>query len=86
MAKCHRALEHYDLALEMQRELEDEYAALGEVSGFVFEEIGECLLRKGALDAARPYFAKAYEELCKDQWLTNDEPKRLERLRELGGG
>jgi tetratricopeptide (TPR) repeat protein len=85
VAKCRRALGEVSAALAMQRELEQEYASLGERSGFVFEEIAECLYGLGDHEAAKPYFAQAYEELCKDQWLVSDEPQRLERLKSLAG-
>jgi hypothetical protein len=32
---------------------------------------------------ARPYFAAACEELSKDPWLAENEPARLQRLKEL---
>lgn len=44
-------------------------AALGEASGFTFEEIGECLLALGRADEARPYFAQACAALSNDAWL-----------------
>ena len=49
------------------------------------EEIAECLLALGRADEAQPYFAKAHEALSKDAGLVDNEPKRIERLAELGG-
>jgi tetratricopeptide (TPR) repeat protein len=85
IARCHRSMGHIDEALQRQRQLEAEYAELGERSGFVFEEIAECLLAKGRPEEAKPYFAQAYEELCKDNWIVEDQPKRLARIKQLAG-
>ena len=58
----------------------------GEVDGYVFEELGECLLLRGEADEARSYFARAYAALSKDAWLETNEPDRLARLKQLGDG
>ena len=50
----------------------------------MFEELGECLLAHGRGDEARPFFARAHEELSKDAYLAENEVARLERLRQLG--
>lgn len=72
-----------EAALAEQRALLAEYEALGQPSGYVFEEIGEGLLLLGDEAAARPFFAAAYRELSADPWLAAEEPARLERLRAL---
>jgi hypothetical protein len=46
--------------------------------------LGECLLALDRRVEARPYFARAYSELAQDPWLAEDEPTRLERLKQLG--
>jgi hypothetical protein len=61
-----------------------EYERAGQRSGYVFEEIAECLALLGEAEAARPFFADAYAELSGDPWLAANEPARLERLRALG--
>ncbi len=71
-------------ALAEQRALLAEHEALGQPSGYVFEEIGECMRLLGDEAAAQPYFAAAYRELSADPWLAAEEPDRLERLRALG--
>ena len=81
MARCLRSLGRVDEALAMQRALLDEFNAAGETDGYVFEEIGECLLALNQLDDAVPYFAKAYEILSQDAWLVAQEPARLQRLK-----
>ena len=68
----------------MQMALQDELESAGESDGYVFEEIGECLLLLNRLEEARPYFLKAYALLTKDTWLVDKEPERLARLKELG--
>ena len=84
VTRVRRDLGQVDVALAEQRALLAEHEALGERSGYVFEEIGECLLLLGDPEGARPYFGKAYRELSADPWLVANEPQRLERLRVLG--
>ena len=85
VAKALRLLGKVDSALTMQRELEKEWKESGEEQdGYVFEEMAECLLvLKKDLEATH-YFALAYQYLSKDPWLSQDEPQRLQRLKELG--
>jgi tetratricopeptide (TPR) repeat protein len=74
-----RSLKEYADALEIQLELLEE----GYESGFVYEEIGECMLLLGQEEKAKPYFKTAYEKLKDDGWLVKYESERLERLKEL---
>ncbi len=86
VARCHRSLGRLDEALAAQRGLLAELEAAGEKEGYyVYEELGECLLALGRKDEATPWFARAYEELAKDDWYVKNEAPRLARLRELGG-
>ncbi|MEX2214317.1 MAG: tetratricopeptide repeat protein [Phycisphaeraceae bacterium] len=85
VARALRSLGRVDEALLMQQELEKAHAAKGKADGYVFEEIGECLLLLKREAEAKAYFAKAYAELSKDEWLKANEAKRLQRLAELGG-
>jgi hypothetical protein len=64
--------------------LKKEYEADGEKDGFVFEEIGECLLALNRVAEARPYFSQAHEILAQEAWVAEKEPARLARLKELG--
>lgn len=84
VAKGLRFTGKVDSALHMQRELLAESEKSGEPDGYVYEEIAECLLLQKQDAEAKPYFAKAYEQLSKDAWLARDEPDRLERLKKLG--
>jgi len=83
VAKALRMMDHTEEALEMQRNLFEQYQAAGKKSGYVYEEIAECLTVMGEEQEARGWFAAAYEELSKDPGLA-DEQDRLSRLRELG--
>jgi tetratricopeptide (TPR) repeat protein len=84
VARCLRTLGRADEALTRQRELAVELDAAGETDGFVFEELGECLLALGRVEEARPWLTLAHLELSRDPWLVESEPERLERLRALG--
>jgi tetratricopeptide (TPR) repeat protein len=79
-----RSLGRIEEALAVQRALEEEWTRTGETSGYVEEELGECLLALGETNAARAHFARAHAELSKDPWLAENEPARLARLAELG--
>jgi len=80
-----RSLGLVEEALSRQMALKHEWEADGvERDGFVFEEIGECMLLLHREVEARRYFSKAYEILKEDSWLVEREPDRLARLKELG--
>jgi tetratricopeptide (TPR) repeat protein len=84
VARTLRAMDSVDQALSMQMGLIDELKENGlEQDGYVYEEIGECLLAKGKKDDAKPYFKQAYDLLSKDIWLQENEKDRLNRLKEL---
>jgi len=72
-------------ALALLRELEAEWAAAGEESGYVVEDMAECYAVLGRHDEARSYYARAYTLLAQESWLVRHEAARLARLRELGG-
>ena len=85
IGRTYRSLDRIDKALAVQKELLDEIQRKGLTqSGFVFEELAECLLIKNSHDEAKEYFRKAYEILSKDIWLKANAADRLQRLRELG--
>lgn len=83
VARARRSLGRVDEALAIQRGLEKELATVGEEDGYVFEEIGECLLSLGNTSEATPYFGKAHALLSADTWLVENEGERIERLKEL---
>jgi tetratricopeptide (TPR) repeat protein len=85
VARCLRSLNRVEESLSKQLILEKEFESVGETDGYVFEEIGECLLLLDRKEEARPYFAKAYEVLSQDGFLVANEAERLERLKQLAG-
>jgi tetratricopeptide (TPR) repeat protein len=88
VARALRSLNRIEEALSKQLTLKAEYEATseGDRDGFVYEEIGECLLALERTQEAKPYFAKAHEILSQDTWLVEKEPERLERIKKLGAG
>lgn len=85
VARVLRALGRLDEALALQQALLHEFETTGAMSdGFVYEELGECLLALGQAETARPYFTQAYTYLSQQAWLVKSEPTRLERLKTLG--
>ena len=84
VGRTYRSLNRFDEALALQQALLAEYQGVGQTDGFVYEELGECLLALGRGDEARPYFAHAYNELSQLDWLAADEPERMARLKLLG--
>ena len=83
VARTLRSLGRIEEALARQMTLEEEFESAGEADGFVFEEIGECLLALNRQRDARPYFLRAYEVLSLDPSLLENEPERLARLSDL---
>jgi tetratricopeptide (TPR) repeat protein len=86
VGRCLRALGRPAEALEIQRELQAEDEAAGAADGFVYEELAENLAAMGRSDEARPYFAKAADQLSQDQWFVENEAARLASLKERAGG
>lgn len=86
VAKTLRLMGRTKQALAMQQRLLRAYRRARSRDGYVFEELGECLLTLGRTREARGFFRRAHAELSKDPWLVGAEPKRLKRLRELGAG
>jgi tetratricopeptide (TPR) repeat protein len=82
IARCRRSQGELEAALGEQQAVLAELDELGETDGYVFEEIGECLLALGRVDEAQAHFAHAVELLADDPSLADD-PERLERLRSL---
>ena len=85
VAKALRLMGRTSEALLMQRRLLEDWRRANSKDGFVFEELGECLLSLERSREARQYFRLAYAELSKDSWLIAHEPKRLKRLQRLVG-
>ncbi len=84
IARTYRSIGKLDAALQIQNELLAELQATGQKDGYVYEELAEChqALRKPEL--AEPYFKLAHEELSRNEWLKDNKPERIKRLKELG--
>ena len=80
IARTYRALGRVQEALELQLQLEKESK---EQDGYIFEEIGECLLVLERKEESKPHFAKAYALLNEDKYLQRFEADRLKRILEL---
>jgi tetratricopeptide (TPR) repeat protein len=84
IGRCYRSLGRVDEALDVQYALEKEIEEKGlDPDGYVFEEIGECLLIQEKGEEAKPYFKKAYDLLSLDPWIALNDEARLERLKKL---
>jgi len=84
VARTLRSMNRVEEALSNQMELKKEIELTGEEDGFVYGEIGECLLALHRPVEAQPFFAKAHKILSQDTGLVEQETRRLERLKELG--
>ncbi|OFZ19410.1 MAG: hypothetical protein A2X94_13800 [Bdellovibrionales bacterium GWB1_55_8] len=84
VGKTLRALNRFDEAFEIQSHLVEELSRLSLKNGYVYEELAECLQSLKKTAEAQPYFDIAYHELAKDEWLSDNNPARLKRLKDLG--
>ncbi len=89
MARCWaartlRMMDRVEEALTMQQEVQLELKQLGVSDGVVLEEIGECLRSLKRNEESQSYFKRAYDLLSTEEWLTNNEPARIKRLKTLG--
>ena len=84
VARCKRSLGRNEEALEEQLAIQRDYFPnVDEIDGYVAEEIAECLLALEKRQEAREYFALAHKQLSADEWLSQNEPGRIARLKEL---
>lgn len=86
VGRCLRSLGRFNDALTIQHALEAEHSGAGSVDGYVFEEIAENLEALGKIEEARPYFEKAFQALCKDEWFVKNETARLASLKVRADG
>jgi tetratricopeptide (TPR) repeat protein len=85
VARTLRSLGRVDESLNKQLELKKWWEEnVKDEDGYIYEEIGECLILQNKNEEAKPNFKKAYEILSKDIWLAANEKDRLERLKKLG--
>ena len=85
VGRTYRSLGRIEEALGIQEALLKEIIDNNiEQDGYVYEEIGECLLLLGREEESVQHFKKAYEFLSQDIWLKDNEKERIERLKKLG--
>jgi len=84
IARTFRSLDRIEEALELQCELLRAIKA-GKVKtdGYVYEEIGECLLLQNNTLEASKYFKLAFNLLSQNKWIQTYEPARLKRLEKM---
>ena len=82
--KVLRALGKTEEALAIQQNLLGELGIGGERDGRLYEEIAECLQSLRREPEAQLYFELAYRELSDDEWVTDNQPVKLKRMKDLG--
>ncbi|WP_438311698.1 tetratricopeptide repeat protein [Sporosarcina sp. FA9] len=85
VAKVLRLTGRVDESFAIQKELLAETEQTTEPSGYVYEEIAECLLLLNRKEEARPYFSFCYDRFVLDHWLVTNEPERIARIKESAG-
>jgi len=84
VGRCYRSLNKIKEALKIQNEINKEIEEKDlPKDGYVFEELGELYLIEGNNKLASENFGLAYQELSKDNWIVNNQPERLNRLKKL---
>jgi hypothetical protein len=81
-----RALGRSAEALARLSALAREWEAAGSSDGYVFEELGECLLAQGKPEPAAREFARAHALLVNNAQFVRDNAARLERIARLAAG
>ena len=84
IARTLRSLDRIEEALDMQRDLALELEQIGQVDGFVHEELGELLLKIGQRNPSKEQFGRAYDALSQDANFVANNSARLGRIRRLG--
>ncbi len=73
-----------ETALEIQQALFAELGIGGRRDGRLYEELAECLQTLKRATEAQLYFELAYRELSGDEWVNDNQPVQLKRLKDLG--
>jgi tetratricopeptide (TPR) repeat protein len=84
IGKLLRSMGKFDEALLIQNALLAELGAGGAKDGRVFQELAECLHSLKRSPEAQVYFDLAYKELSRDEWIVDNQPEVLKRLKDLG--
>jgi len=82
--KVLRAMGKTEEALSIQQALLAELGVDGLRDGRLYEEIAECLQTMKREKEAQLYFEFAYRELSKDEWVADNQPVMLKRMKSLG--
>jgi tetratricopeptide (TPR) repeat protein len=85
VAKVLRLTGQVEESFAIQKELLAETELTTEPDGYVYEEIGECLLLLNRSEEAQQYFSFCYDSLKLEHWLVTKEPERIARIKELAG-
>lgn len=84
IGKVLRTLGKTEEALAIQKALLAELGIGGARDGRLYEELAECLHTLKREAEAQPFYELAYQELSKDEWVTDNRPVELKRLKDLG--
>lgn len=84
IGKVLRALGKSEEALSIQKALLAELGIGGERDGRLYEELAECLHALKRTTEAQLYFELAYRELSADEWVKDNQPVKLKRMKDFG--
>lgn len=84
IGKVLRAMGKTEEALSIQKALLAELGIGGERDGGLYEELAECLHKLKRTTEAQLYFELAYRELSEDEWIKDNQPVKLKRMKDLG--
>lgn len=82
--KVLRAMGKTEEALAIQKALVSELGIGGTQDGRLYEELAECLQSLQRTAEAQLYFELAYKALSSDEWVTDNQPVKLKRMKDLG--
>jgi tetratricopeptide (TPR) repeat protein len=84
IGKLLRTMGRAEEALAIQNALLADLGVGKQKDGRLFEELAECLHSLKRVPEAQVYFDLAYHELFQDEWVKNNQPAVLKRLKDLG--
>jgi tetratricopeptide (TPR) repeat protein len=84
IGKVLRTLGRTEEAFEIQKKLLSELGIGGRRDGRLYEELAECLQTLNRSTEAQLYFELAYREFSSDEWITDNQPLKLKRMKDLG--
>ena len=82
-ARIYRAQNKMQEALDLQLKILDELSALELSNGHIYLEIAECYQYFHKKIEAKQFFEKAFHELSKDKWFTDNRKDELEKIEEI---